>query len=79
MVVNSGAWSGRDLKYGFAIASFDGAIGHNGGIPGFNSFMGYLPEKDATIIVLVNMQDNKAGIGPADYIARKIVEKLKEM
>lgn len=79
MVVNSGAWNGGDLKYGFAIASFDGAIGHNGGIPGFNSFMGYLPEKDATIIVLVNMQDNKAGIGPADYIARKIIEKLKEM
>ena len=78
-ILKTGAWAGKELKYGFALGDFDGAYGHNGGIPGFNSFMGYIPEKDATIIVLVNMQDNKNGIGPADYIARKIVEKLKEM
>ncbi|MDQ3020336.1 MAG: beta-lactamase family protein [Bacteroidota bacterium] len=75
----SGGWADKQLNYGFAIADFDGAYGHNGGIPGFNSFMAYLPEKDATIIVLVNMQDNKNGIGPADYLARVIVEKLKRM
>lgn len=79
MMLPTGAWKDRNLKYGFGIASFEGAIGHNGGIPGYNSFMGYIPEKDATIIVLVNMQDNKEGIGPADYIARKIVEKVKNM
>jgi len=39
--------------------------------------MGYVPELDATIIVLVNMQDNKAGIGPADSIARTILTQLK--
>ncbi len=75
--LTSGVWANKPLGYGFAIADFDGAHGHNGGIPGFNSFMGYIPEKDATIIVLVNMQDNKAGIGPADYIARMIIDKLK--
>jgi len=74
---SNGAWKDKPLKYGFAIADFNGAIGHNGGIPGFNSFMGYIPEKEAVIVVLVNMQDNKAGIGPADYIARVITEKLK--
>ena len=79
IIVPTGVWNGKEVKYGFAIGSFDGAIGHNGGIPGYNSFMGYLPEKDATIIVLVNMQDNKEGIGPADHIARKIIEKLNEM
>lgn len=78
-IVPSGAWADKSSNYGFAIADFEGAIGHNGGIPGFNSFMGYIPEKDATIIVLVNMQDNKAGIGPADFIARKIIDKVKEM
>ena len=75
----NGAWKDMPLKYGFAIADFNGAIGHNGGIPGFNSFMGYMPEKEAVIVVLVNMQDNKAGIGPADFIARIITEKLKSM
>jgi D-alanyl-D-alanine carboxypeptidase len=76
-VAEHGAWKDVPLKYGFAIADFDGAIGHNGGIPGFNTFMGYLPEKDAVIVVLVNMQDNKEGIGPADYLGRIIIEKLK--
>lgn len=75
----AGSWANKPLNYGFAIADFDGAIGHNGGIPGFNTFMGYLPDKDATIIVLVNMQDNKKGFGPADYIAMKILEKIKQM
>lgn len=75
----SGSWANKPLNYGFAIGDFDGAIGHNGGIPGFNTFMGYIPEKDAVIIVLVNMQDNKNGMGPADYIAMKIVEKIKQM
>ncbi|MEO6695614.1 MAG: serine hydrolase domain-containing protein [Ignavibacteria bacterium] len=75
----SGSWADKPLNYGFAIADFDGAYGHNGGIPGFNTFMGYIPEKDATIIVLVNMQDNKKGLGPADYIAMKIIEIIKKM
>lgn len=79
LVAESGAWKDKKVTYGFAIADFDGAIGHNGGIPGFNSFMGYIPEKDATVIVLVNMQYNKEGINPADYIARKIFERLKLM
>lgn len=78
-IPTSGGWADKPLNYGFAIADFDGAFGHNGGIPGFNSFMGYIPEKDATVIVLCNMQDNKNGIGPADYLARVIVEKLKTM
>ncbi len=76
-IPTSGAWKDKPLKYGFALGDFDGAYGHNGGIPGFNSFIGYIPEKDATIIVLVNMQDDQKGIGPADYLARKIVEKIK--
>lgn len=77
--MQSGSWKGTDAGYGFCIADFEGALGHNGGIPGYNSFMGYYPEKDATIIVFVNMQDNKDGLGPADGIARKIVDKLKTM
>ncbi|MEO8664027.1 MAG: serine hydrolase domain-containing protein [Ignavibacteria bacterium] len=75
----TGAWRDEKLNYGFAIADFAGAIGHNGGIPGFNSFMGYYPEKDVTIIVLANMQDNKAGIGPADDLGRRILTKIKQM
>ena len=76
-IPTSGAWKGKDLRYGFALADFEGAIGHNGGIPGFNSFMGYIPDSDITIIILCNMQDNLEGIGPADFLAMKIVETFK--
>lgn len=73
----SGPWKDKEILYGFGICSFDGAIGHNGGIPGYNSFMAYLPEKDATIIILANIQFNKREIGPADYIAGKIMDTLR--
>lgn len=72
-----GQWQGVPLKYGFAIASYNGAIGHNGSLPGYQSFMGYIPEQDTTVIVLVNMQENAKGITPADNLARLIVDQLK--
>jgi D-alanyl-D-alanine carboxypeptidase len=44
--------------YGLGIVNFRGWLGHTGAIPGFQSFMGYLPERDATIIVLSNAYPN---------------------
>lgn len=73
-----GQWTSM-IQYGFGITNFGDAIGHYGGVPGYSSFMGGLPEKNATVIVLVNMQDNKAGIVPADFIQKKIIEKLMTM
>lgn len=67
------------LKYGFAIADFNGAIGHNGALPGYQSFMGYLPEQDATVIVLVNIQTTAKEIEPADNLAQLIIAQLKQM
>lgn len=72
----------KGIQYGFQIANFGGAIGHNGGIPGFQSFMGYLPEQDATVIVLTNLQytwsPEGEGPGPADALARVISTQLQE-
>ncbi len=46
-----------DFGYGLGIdRSFGVLIGHNGAIPGFQSYMGYDPDKGATIIVLANLQ-----------------------
>ncbi len=42
------------MKYGLGILSVGGFIGHNGGITGYNTTMGYNPELDATILVSVN-------------------------
>jgi D-alanyl-D-alanine carboxypeptidase len=72
-----GTWKDRAIKYGFALEDFGDAYGHCGEIPGFNSFMAYIPEKDMTVIVLANMMHNKESFSPADYIARAILKKVK--
>ncbi|MBV9387389.1 MAG: beta-lactamase family protein [Chroococcidiopsidaceae cyanobacterium CP_BM_ER_R8_30] len=71
------------IKYGFQIANYGGAIGHNGSIPGYQSFMGYLPKLDATVIILTNLQHtwspNGQGPDPADSLAQVIVEELQKI
>ena len=47
-----------DGKYGLGIVSFAGFQGHHGAIFGYNSFFLYLPEADATIVVLTNLSTN---------------------
>jgi D-alanyl-D-alanine carboxypeptidase len=39
--------------YGLGIAKFAGFLGHDGQLPGYNSFVGYDPSLRATIVVLV--------------------------
>jgi D-alanyl-D-alanine carboxypeptidase len=45
------------IQYGAGIGKFGRFYGHNGGIPGFSSEMFYLPEKDATVVICVNRND----------------------
>jgi len=50
------------VKYGLGIFSVGGFIGHNGGITGYNTTMGYHPELDALIITSVNEYGIEGGI-----------------
>lgn len=43
------------VKYGLGIMEHQGMLGHDGGMPGYNSCMFRSPADGATIIVLVNM------------------------
>lgn len=45
------------VQYGEGIGRFGRFYGHNGGIWGFSSEMFYLPERDATIVISVNRND----------------------
>lgn len=68
-------------SYGLGIdRSFGVLIGHNGAIPGFQSYLGYEPEKQVTIIVLANLQAApNVYLGdslPADQLAGIIKQKL---
>ena len=63
--------------YGLNIANYAGVIGHDGALPGFNSFMGYIPGKDTTIVVLANLYPDNTCKGPADEIVKLIGKKLQ--
>ena len=74
---------GRDLdasglaKYGLGILMFSGFLGHNGQIPGFQSYAVYDPSADTTVIVLVNLAASANGSAPADAIASAIIKTLR--
>ncbi|NMH94079.1 beta-lactamase family protein, partial [Pseudonocardia bannensis] len=70
-----------DGNYGLGIdRSFSGLIGHNGAIPGFQTFLGYQPTTGATVIVLANLllaPNTYLGSGlPADELARIIAQQV---
>ena len=50
-----------DVRYGMGTMYIDGFIGHAGVIFGYNTFMGYSPKEDATIIVMTTTDDDHDG------------------
>lgn len=68
--------AGSNTSYGLHVFNISGFIGHNGSLPGFQSFVGYNPASGATIIVLANVDpDGSCGL-PADDIAASIAREL---
>jgi D-alanyl-D-alanine carboxypeptidase len=54
-----------DLAYGIGLGKDHGWVGHNGEIPGFNTYLFYHPELDAVVVVEVN-SDISSGNCPKD-------------
>lgn len=53
-------------EYDFALGRDHGWLGHSGEVPGYNTQVAYLPQKRATIVILVNTDiPNPDGSGPA--------------
>jgi len=51
--------------YGLAVGTAGGWYHHQGSMPGYNTIAAYLPEMDATIVVLSNTETNANGRSPA--------------
>ncbi|WP_441249513.1 serine hydrolase domain-containing protein [Kitasatospora sp. McL0602] len=62
--------------YGLGIADVFGFLGHDGQIPGYNAFVGYDPERCATVVVLVNLNQSPDGTAPSDELTKLILAKL---
>ncbi|MEU9100342.1 serine hydrolase domain-containing protein [Streptomyces sp. NPDC048361] len=63
-------------EYGLGIAKVLGFIGHDGQIPGYNTFVGFDPERRATVVVLVNLNQSPDGTAPADELTKFLIGKL---
>lgn len=71
-----GAPDAENWGYGLGIAKLHGLYGHNGQIPGYNSYMGADPERGLTVVIWANVAPNADGKGPADQLAGTVVPLL---
>ncbi|MEU3478032.1 serine hydrolase domain-containing protein [Streptomyces sp. NPDC033754] len=58
--------------YGLGIFNVQGWIGHNGSLPGYQSLTIYLPEAEATLVVLMNTDVAKDGVPPSTRFGKAI-------
>ncbi|MEE1815431.1 serine hydrolase domain-containing protein [Streptomyces sp. NPDC004288] len=62
------------LSYGLGIFETGGWIGHNGSIPGYETVTVYLPERDATLVIMINTDITSQGQEPSTLLARAITK-----
>ncbi|GAA2248610.1 beta-lactamase family protein [Herbiconiux moechotypicola] len=62
--------------YGWGLARLGPFFGHTGELPGYNSFMGYDPVNDVTLVVWANVAPAADGRAPASTIALDLVDEV---
>ncbi|HJT91736.1 MAG TPA: serine hydrolase domain-containing protein [Mycobacterium sp.] len=62
--------------YGLGIFNLGGWIGHNGSLPGYQTVAVYLPEKQTTMVILINTDIESKGGEPSTTIATAITKEL---
>ena len=72
-------WASKDppVGYGLGIGNWDGMLGHNGEISGYQSKALYRPSDGTTIVVLTNLTASVNGEGPAEAITAAITSALQ--
>lgn len=64
----------QSAGYGLGIAKLGPMLGHDGSLPGYQSFMGHDPKTGLTLIVLANLQETPGGEGAANIIAKALLQ-----
>ena len=64
----------KSAGYGLAIARFGSMLGHDGSLPGYQSFMGHDPATGITLIIVATLQFGPAGEEPANRLAMAIID-----
>lgn len=63
-------------QYGLGIVKLGPMLGHDGSLPGYQSFMGHDPETGTTLIVWTNLQSAPNGGETANGIAKLLIKHL---
>ncbi|MFI8458627.1 serine hydrolase domain-containing protein [Kitasatospora sp. NPDC085464] len=63
-----------DLGYGFGVFTTHGWIGHNGSLPGYESVVIYLPQAQASLVLLLNTDILHDDSEPSTFLARAITQ-----
>jgi D-alanyl-D-alanine carboxypeptidase len=62
--------------YGLGIFNLGGWIGHNGSLPGYQTVVVYLPQKQTTLVILINTDIEYQGSEPGTTLATAITKEL---
>jgi D-alanyl-D-alanine carboxypeptidase len=62
--------------YGYALADLGPLLGHTGELPGFQSVMGYDPERKLTVVVWTTLAAAPDGRPPATQLAKAVLGEL---
>jgi D-alanyl-D-alanine carboxypeptidase len=68
-----GAWTGPGS------AALNSLYFHGGEMPGYNSFMGYDPVNDVTLIIWTSLTVSLDGQPPANAIMLKMLDRIYDM
>jgi D-alanyl-D-alanine carboxypeptidase len=66
----------RQDGYGLGIFNLGGWIGHNGSLPGYQTVAVYLPQKQTTLVILINTDIEYEGGEPSTALATAITKEL---
>jgi D-alanyl-D-alanine carboxypeptidase len=67
-----GISAGHSSVYALGVAETNGWRWHNGNLPGYSAYVGYLPSMGARLVVLANSDVTANGQEPADVVAREL-------
>ncbi|MEU6974038.1 serine hydrolase domain-containing protein [Kitasatospora aureofaciens] len=63
-----------NVSYGFGLFNNNGWIGHNGSMPGYESVAVYMPDAQATLVMLLNTDVLSQGQEPSTLFANEITK-----
>lgn len=62
--------------YGLGVFDLGGWIGHNGSLPGYQTVVAYLPERETTLVIMLNTDIGVQGSEPSTILATAITREL---